>query len=145
VVDEFFQEVQSVVGPFLSGLGFAMDEVDSAVDEGGPKASIIYYRGKDCKIQVFHSGREGGINAMIAPLDALNEYGLYNRSGKWHFFNDFTKEPGLPLEELLRRMREDEDAGNFETTTKWLEWLKRERIARYFDSAHAAIVEGRGN
>jgi hypothetical protein len=79
---------------------------------------------------------------MIAPLDAPNEYGLYDRSGKWHYFNDFTKEPYLPLEELLRKMREDEAAGNFETTPKRLEWLKRERIARYFESAHAAIVKG---
>jgi hypothetical protein len=139
---DFPQEVQTIVGPFLLSMGFTLDAINN-IDEGGPKASVIYYRGKDCKIQVFHSGREGGISAMIAPLDASNEYGLYNRSGKWQFFNDFTKEPGLPLEELLRRIRGDKDAGNFETTTKWLEWLKRERIVRYFDSARAIIINGR--
>jgi hypothetical protein len=142
VVDDFLQEVRTIVGPFLSDRGFTLDEVDKAVDEGGPTGSVAYYRGQDCKIQIYHSSREGEINAMIAPLDAPNEYGLYDRSGKWHYFNDFTKEPYLPLEELLRKMREDEAAGNFETTPKRLEWLKRERIARYFESAHAAIVKG---
>lgn len=77
---------------------------------------------------------------MIAPLDAPNEYGLYDQSGKWHYFNDFTEMPDLPLEELVQKLREDR--ADFETIPKRLEWLMRERIARYFDSAHAAIAEG---
>lgn len=141
MADNFLQQAQAIVGPFLCNLGFTVEEVDSAVDEGGPKGSVVYYRGQDCKIQIYQSSREGEINAMIAPLDAPNEYGLYNRSRKWHYFNDFAKEPHPPLEVLVRQLREDR--AHFETTGKWLEWLKRERIARYFDSAHAAIVGGR--
>ncbi|GAB4947604.1 MULTISPECIES: hypothetical protein [Mycobacterium] len=137
---DFLQDVQAVIGPFLSDLGFTSDGVDSAVNEGGPKGSVAYYRGQDCKIQVYHSSREGEINAMIAPLDAPNEYGLYNGSGKWHYFNDFTDIPDLPLEELVRKLRAER--ANFETTPERLEWLKR-RIARDFDSARTAIVEGR--
>ncbi|SON62741.1 hypothetical protein MSIMFI_04269 [Mycobacterium simulans] len=140
VVDDFLQEVQIIVGPFLSDLGFTVDEVDSAVDEG-PKGSVVYYRGQDCKIQIYHSSREGEINAMIAPLDAPNDYGLYDRSRKWHYFNDFTELPNLPVEELVRKLREER--ASFETTPKRLEWLNREHIARYFESAHAAIVEGK--
>lgn len=140
MADDFVREVQTTVGPFLSERGFAVDEVDSAVDEGGPKGSVVYYRGQDCKIQIYYSSREGEINAMIAPLDASNEYGLYNRSGKWRFFNDFTEMPDLTVEELVAELREQR--ANFETTQKRLDWLKRERIARYFDSARAAIVAG---
>ncbi|GAB7143640.1 hypothetical protein [Mycobacterium riyadhense] len=138
MVDDFLQQVHTIVEPFLSDLGFAVEKVDSDVDEDGPKGSVVYYRGQDCKIQIYHSSREGEINAMIAPLDAPNEYGLYDRSGKWYYFNDFTEMPDLPLEELVRKLREERT--NFDTTPKRLEWLKRERIARYFDSAHAAII-----
>src|SRR5215813_5534446 len=105
VVDDFLQEVQTIVGPFLSDLGFTVDEVDGAVDEGGPTGSVAYYRGQDCKIQIYHSSREGEVNAMIAPLDAQNEYGPYDRSGKWHYFNDFAEMPDLPVEELVRKLR----------------------------------------
>ena len=138
--DDFSQEVQTIVGPLLSSMGFTLDAVDNDVDEGGPKGSVVFYRSKDSKIQIYRSSREGEINAMIGPLAAPNEHGLYSRSGKWHYFNDFADEPKLPLEELVRKLRDDRV--NFETTPKWLEWIKRERIVRYFESAHAAIVKG---
>ncbi len=74
---------------------------------------------------------------MIGPLDAPNEHGLYDQSQKWHYFNDFENRPKLSLEELVKKLRDER--ANFETTSKWLEWIKRERIVRYFDSAHAAM------
>jgi hypothetical protein len=40
----------------------------------------------------------------------------------------------------VKKLRDER--ANFETTPKWLEWIKTERIQRYFDSARAAIVEG---
>lgn len=112
--------------------------VDDDVDEGGRTASFVVYRGQDCKIQVYYSSREGEINAMIGTLDAPNQHGLYDQSRKWHYFNDFADEPKICLEELVRNLRDERS--NFETTQKWLEWIKRERIDRYFESAYAAIV-----
>jgi hypothetical protein len=141
VKDDFPQEVQTIVGPLLSSMGFTLDAIDNNVDEGGPMGSVVFYRSKDCKIQIYHSSREGEINAMIGPLDAPNVHGLYDRSRKWHYFNDFVDEPKLPLEELVQKLRDER--ANFETTTKWLEWIKKERIIRYFESAHAAVLEGR--
>jgi hypothetical protein len=141
VKEDFSREVQTIVGPLLTSMGFAVDSVDNDVDEGGRTGSVVFYRSRDCKIQIYFSSREREINAMIGPLDAPNEHGLYTRSPDWHYFNDFSDEPKLPLEELVEKLRSDR--ANFETTPKWLEWIKTERIGRYFDSAHAAIVEGR--
>ena len=138
--DEFPQRVRAIVEPLLSGMGFTLDAIDDDVDEGGPKASVLFYRSKDSKIQIYWSSRAGEINAMIGPLDAPNVHGLYDRSRKWHYFNDFTDEPKLPLEELVQKLRSER--ANFETIPKWLEWIKKERIARYFESAHAAVVRG---
>lgn len=140
MIGDFPAEVQSVVGPLLTDFGFTVDEIDNNVDEGGRRGSVVFYRSKDSKIQIYRSSREGEINAMIGPLDAPNEHGLYSRSGKWHYFNDFADEPKLPLEELVRKLRDERV--NFETTPNWLEWIKRERIVRYFESAYAAIVKG---
>jgi hypothetical protein len=141
VEDDFTQQVQRIIGPLLSSLGFTLDAIDNDVDEGGPKGAVVFYRARDCKIQIYRSSREGEINAMIGPLDAPNEHGLYDQSRKWHYFNDFTDEPKLTLEELVRKLRDDRV--NFETTPKWLEWIKRERIVRYFEAAHEAVVAGR--
>lgn len=135
LVNDFIEEVQRVVGPFLSDLGFVLDEV---VDEGGSIGAIAYYRGQDCRIQVYYTAREGEINAMIAPLDAPNEHGLYGRSGKWRHFNDFADTPDLTVEELVRQLREERPS--LDTTAKRLEWLTR-RMAKDFDSARKGVVE----
>jgi hypothetical protein len=134
----FPQEVETIIGPLLSSMGFTVDTIDDDFDEGGRTGSVVVYRAPDCKIQIYYSSREGEINAMIGPLDAPNRHGLYDQSRKWHYFNDFTDEPKLSLEELVQNLRDER--ANFETTPKWLEWIKRERIIRYFESAHAAIV-----
>ncbi|SNV56603.1 hypothetical protein [Mycolicibacter terrae] len=139
LVNEFIEEVRRIVDPFLSGLGFAVEEVDEIVDEGGLTSSVAYYRGPDCKIQVYHSSREGEINAMIAPFDAPNELGVYGRSKKWHHLSDFADTADLPLEELVRKLREER--ASCDTTPKRLEWLTR-RIAQDFDAARTAILEG---
>lgn len=141
VKDCFTQEFQIIVGPLLSSMGFVIDTIDDNVHEGGRTGSVVVYRAQDCKIQIYYSSREGEINAMIGPLDAPNEHGLYEHSRKWHYFNDFADQPKLSLEELVQKLQDER--ANFETTSKWLEWIKRERIVRYFDAAHAAIVEGK--
>jgi hypothetical protein len=140
VKSEFPREVQAIIGPLRSSIGFVVDSIDNDVDEGGRTGSVVFYRSQDCKIQIYYSSREREINAMIGALDAPNEHGLYARSREWHYFNDFSDEPKLPLEELVPKLRSER--ANFENTPKWLEWIKRERIARYFESAHAAIIEG---
>lgn len=140
VEDNFVQEVQRIVGPLLSSMGFVLYAIDNEVDEGGPKGSVVFYQASDCKVQIYRSSREGEINAMIGPLDAPDVHGLYDRSRKWHYFNDFADSPKVPLEELVRRLQGDRS--NFETTPKWLQWIKDERIGRYFESAHAGITAG---
>ncbi|OBA59473.1 hypothetical protein A5647_17675 [Mycobacterium sp. 1100029.7] len=120
-------------------MGFTVSAVDDDVDEGGRTGSVVIYQGKDCKIQVFCSSREGEINAMIGPLDAPNVHGLYDPSRRWHYFNDFADLPELSLEKLVHNLRDEHE--NFTTPAKWLEWLRTERIARYYESAHEAISE----
>lgn len=142
--EDFPQLAQEIVGPLLTRMGFVLHGVDNSVDEGGPKGSVIFYQGQDCKIQIYHrSSREGEINAMIAPVAAPDEYGLYNRSRMWHYFNEFADEPKPPLEELVEKLKAERD--NFKTTSRWLEWIKNERIARYYESAHAAILQKYGD
>jgi len=93
----------------------------------------VYYRSKDCKIQVYESSREGEVNCMIAPLDAPNEFGL--RSEKWQFLARFGTRPDSPLEELARLAKAE-----YESFAKPLEWVK-DRIEKYFEDAHAGILE----
>jgi hypothetical protein len=138
MTEAFSDKVQSIVGPVLTGFGFKLDAIDASVDEGGRLGAVVYYRGGDCKMQVYWSAREREINVMIAPLDASNEHGLYNRSSKWHYLNEFAKPADLPLEELVQVLKADR--ANFESDTKWLEWLKG-RISQYFEAAHAGILE----
>jgi hypothetical protein len=140
MAEEFLSGVRSIVEPVLIGLGFQLAAVDDDVDECGRSGSVVIYRGRDCKVQVYYSSREGEINAMIGPLDAPDVHGLYDRSREWHYFTDFADEPKLSLDELVQKKRHER--ANFDTTSKWLEWLKSERILRYFDSAHAAIEKG---
>ena len=80
-----YTEVQDFMGPMLSDNGFQLDEVQDSIIYGERPAWAVYYRGKDCKLQVCWSAREGGIDFMLARLDAPNEFGLANHSKKWHF------------------------------------------------------------
>lgn len=133
MTSKFSREVQSVVGPLLEELGFVLDEIDDKPDEGGRTRHIVYYRSPDCKIQVYESYREGETNCMIAPLEAPNEFGL--RAKRWQYLPRFTKRPDLPLEELVKLARAEYDA-----YADPLEWV-RDRILKYYDAAHAGILE----
>lgn len=140
MAEDFPQKVQSIVGPRLADLGFELDEIDNNVDEGGRHGSVVYYRSADCKLQIYWSEREGEINAMIARLDAPNEHGLYNRSSQWHYLNDFIQAPDLPLEELVKVLKAER--ANFESDTKWLEWL-RGRIETNFPAARDGVLNSK--
>jgi hypothetical protein len=129
----FAQEVQTIVGPLLSTIGFALDEVDDAVDEGGVAGSVVYYRSSDCKIQVYQSSREGNVNCMIAPVDASNTFGPQDRTFQWQYLTKFVPMPEASLEQLVQSV-------SFEpkTTAEELRWV-RDNIAKYYDAAHDGI------
>ncbi len=130
----FVEAVESVVGPALAQLGFVLDEIDSSVDEGGRRGSVVYYRSSDCKIQIYKSAREGNINCMIAPLDALNEFGPHDRSLTWRFLNEFSPTPDVPLEELAKSV-------SYEAKSEAQQLSEvRDRIVECYDDAHAGIL-----
>lgn len=92
-------DVERYMGSTLAALGFHLDEVDADAVYGERPAWAVFYRGPDCKLQVCWSAREGGVDFMLAPLDAPNEYGLMNRSKKWRFMlalSDATDDLGTP-------------------------------------------------
>lgn len=136
--EKFPEQAKLIVGPVLQNLGFTLEEVDDAVDEGGRRGAVLYYRRPDCKIQIYWSAREHEINCMIGPLEAPNEHGLYNRSGKWHYLNDFTPTPQIPLEDLVHQLRSERS--NFESHTKWLKWLAQ-RVEDYYEDAYSGILK----
>jgi hypothetical protein len=72
---------------------------------------------------------------MIAPLDAPNKFGIYDRTYKWQYLTRFAPTPDVPLEELLHSVSVES-----ESDTEQLEWVKS-RIAEYFEVAHAGILE----
>jgi hypothetical protein len=136
MTQEFLTQVQAIVEPLLHELGFLLDEYDDDVDEGGPTGSVAYYRSKDCKIQIYNSVRGASINCMIAPIDAPNVFGPYDRSWKWQYVVRFALRQGVPSEEIMK----DKLPADFPTTTQRLEWV-RGRIEKYFPIAHAGVLE----
>lgn len=98
-------EVGRFLEPTLSHTGFKLVEIqDAAIYQHRP-AWAIYYRGQDCKLQICWSARDGGIDFMLAPLDAPNEFGLLNMSEKWQFMlmlsdaHDDLTTPGLDADD----------------------------------------------
>ena len=130
---EFSTDVQTIVAPVLEQLGFVLDEIDDSPDEGGRRQHIVYFRSKDCKVQVYDSAREGEVNCMIAPIDVPNEFGL--RARKWQFLTRFSKHPDLPLAELAELARAE-----YKSYSNPLEWV-RDRIIKYYEAAHKGILE----
>jgi hypothetical protein len=137
MTEVFLAGVRSIVEPLLVQLGFQLEEFGD-VDEHGRKASIVFFRSKDCKIQVYDAPREGEINCMIAPLDAANVLGLYDQSGKWQYLPRFAIRQGIPLEEIR-----ETNLPEFPTTNQSLESV-RGRIEKYFPIAHDGVLEMNG-
>jgi hypothetical protein len=128
----FSAEVDRVVGPILVARGFVLDEIDDRPDAGGRERGIVYYRSDDCKIQVYYSSREGETNVMIAPVDAINGFGL--NTPKWRFLGRFAERPHGSLHDIARMARLE-----YESYADPLEWV-RDRVVRFFDAAHAGIL-----
>ena len=136
MTQEFLTDVQAIVEPLLVELGFVFDEYIDNVDEGGPKGSVVIYRADDCKLQIYQSARSGEINCMIAPLDAPNILGLYDKSAKWQYLPRFAIRQGVPLEEIKKYS----PSVDFPTAGQFLDSVRR-RIEKYFPVAHAGVLE----
>jgi hypothetical protein len=101
-------DFEQFLGPTLSDYGFKLDEVQDTATYGGRPAWAVYYRTSDCKLQICWSARDGGIDVMLAPLDAPNEFGQVNRSKKWQFMlmlskvRDDLNTPGLDADDAVR-------------------------------------------
>lgn len=78
-------DVDRYLGPTLAKLGFIPQAVDSTVTYGDRPAWAVYYRGIDCKLQVCWSARDGGIDFLLAPLEAPDEFGLAGKSQGWQY------------------------------------------------------------
>ncbi|MGV0872047.1 hypothetical protein [Mycolicibacterium sp. XJ879] len=121
-------ELKEFLDPTLSSAGFELDEVQDGITYGDRPAWAVYYRRTDCKLQICWSARDGGIDFMLAPLDAPNEFGLVNQSKKWRFMlllsdaHDDLETPGL-------------DANK----TAVMSWLKA-LFDIHFPAAHAALL-----
>lgn len=146
MTQEFLAGVRSIVEPLLNELGFEWDEYNDNVDEGdrdarqgGRRGAVVFFRSDDCKMQIYDSTRDGSINCMIAPLDAPNIFGPYDRSGKWQYLPRFAVRQGIPLEEIMK----DNLAVDFPTTNQLLESV-RNRIEKYFPVAHDGVLEMSG-
>jgi hypothetical protein len=136
MASNFSADVRGIVEPVLVGLGFALDAIDDRPDEGGRPQHIVFYRSTDCKVQIYDSARDGSINCMIATLDAENEFGPRDQSGKWQYPLRFVIRQGVPLEEI----RKENLTIDFPTTSQRLEWV-RGCIEKYFSIAHKGILE----
>ncbi|OBK29754.1 hypothetical protein A5634_17670 [Mycobacterium asiaticum] len=116
------------MGSTFADLGFQLDEVNDAVTYGERPAWAVFYLGSDCKLQVCWSAREGGIDFMLAPLDAPNEFGLINRSKEWRFM--------LALSDVDDGLRTPSPDAGPET---WWAWRKA-LFDTHFEAAHQALL-----
>ena len=114
--------------PTLRDAGFTLDQIDDQATYGDRPGWAIYYLGADCKLQVCWSARDGGIDFLLAPLDAPYEFGLLNCSKKWQFMlilsaaDDELPTPGLGADD--------------DTIMAWLKAL----FEIHFGPAHAALI-----
>jgi hypothetical protein len=120
-------EISHYMGATLSRHGFTLDQVNDVVDYGGRSAGAVFYRSVDCKLQICWSAREGGLDFMLAGLDAPNEFGLINGSKKWHYMLMLDKS-----EDGLSTPRIGSDAAT------WWEW-RNALFDRHVDAARAAL------
>ncbi|BBX48754.1 hypothetical protein GCM10009641_02000 [Mycobacterium cookii] len=118
----------------LQELGFALDEIDDDFDEGGRPGSVVYYRSRDCKVQVYKSSREASVNCMMAPLSAANIFGLYDESNEWQYLRGFCPAPDLPLEELVKSISYKSKSDREQLAEV------RESLSDWYEAARAGIL-----
>ena len=120
--------VDQHLGPMLASLGFALEAADNTLVYGDRPTWAVYYRSADYKLQICWSAREGGIDFMLAPLDATDTFGLTGSSDGWRH--------------LLALSRSDDDLqpppvdADEET---WWTWRKALLLA-HIDEARGALL-----
>ena len=128
MVTESHTSVDQHLGPTLARPGFASEAADNTMVYGGRPTWAVYCRSADCKLQICWSAREGGIDFMLAPLDAPNTFGLTGSSDGWRH--------------LLALSRSDDDLqtppvdADEET---WWTWRKALLLA-HIDEARGALL-----
>ena len=131
-------ELERFLEPTLSHAGFKLDEVEGAAKYGERPAWAIYYRRQDCELQLCWSACDGGIDFMLAPLDAPNEFGLLNSSKKWQFMlmlsdvRDDIPTPGLDADD-------DKVMSWLKTLSKY---ISSQLVVRYYVEIKTAISVG---
>jgi hypothetical protein len=127
--------VRRIIGPVLEARGFVMDYMDDQLYDGDGQSEVVFYRSSDCKVQSYLSSRAGEVNAMIAPLNAPNVFGLLDHSGKWQYFARFITRPDLSITRLARL-----STSTYEIDEERVESV-RNRILENYPSAHAGILK----
>lgn len=115
----------------MTRAGFKLDKIEDSTSYQDRPAWVIYYSSDDCKLQISWSARDGGIDFSLAPLDAPNEFGLLNKSKKWHLMLMLSK-----AEDNLVTPGPDADD---ETEMAWLKAL----FEIHIDSARAELLSAR--
>jgi hypothetical protein len=126
-------QVEQFMGATLRRSGFIPDEMQDAIVYAGRPAWAVFYRADDCKLQACYSAREGGIDFMLAPLDAPNEFGLANSSKMWQFM--------LALSHLDDGLRTPQVDAPIDTWWAWRIALFEARI----ETARIALLRGHEN
>ncbi|PRC43178.1 hypothetical protein C6A85_000000106690 [Mycobacterium sp. ITM-2017-0098] len=115
----------------MSRSGFTLEEVQDPTTYAKRPAWAIYYRGHDCKLQICWSARDGGIDFMMAPPFAPNDFGLADRSRTWQFML------------MLSGAHDDLDTPSPDADDiAVMSWLKALYDA-HFSSAHSKLVDGK--
>lgn len=112
--------------------GFELTEINEDLHYGGRRAGASFYRGTDCKLQICWSLRDGGLNYMLAPLDAPDELGFVNESKQWKLMLMLSK-----VDDDLRTPRPD---ASLEEVMAWMKSL----FEIHFESAHSTLISGMG-
>lgn len=133
----FEGEVDRVVGKTLARFDLTLDEAFDGTDAGGRALSICYYRGRNCKLQIYYWEREFETNCMIAPVAAPNEFGLLGEYKQWQFLTKFVARSDRPIAEAMFAA-----TAEYRSHAEPLEWV-RARIDRYYDQACTGVTAER--
>jgi hypothetical protein len=121
-------QLESFLAATLSHAGFKLSQLDDPTVYQNRPAWVIYYSANDCKLQVCWSARDGGIDFLLAPLDAPNEFGLSNASKKWRLM--------LMLSNAHDDLATPPPDADDETEMSWLRAL----FEIHFEAARAALL-----
>lgn len=122
------EQVPVHMGKLLADSGLRPNGLE-ILQYGERPAWTVFYKGDDCKLQICWSAREGGVDVMLAPLDAPDEFGLVNESGQWRFM--------LALSDVNDSLETPSMDASAETWWTWRSAL----FEAHFDSARAVLLQ----